>query len=82
MPKTFSGVGKSRHADVIARVMAIIAARGTTEFADLLRIFQYDIDKNELTAMLLSLEAQRFCRIERSGATTTIVYTEEDEHES
>ena len=39
MPYAFSGIGKSEHADVLARVSAFIASKGETTMKDILKAF-------------------------------------------
>jgi hypothetical protein len=61
MPKTFSGLGKSSQADILARCMAEIGNRGHTSFTELMNFFKYDTTKWELEKVLETLYAMKYC---------------------
>lgn len=63
MPKTFSGVGKADNADVTGRVMTYIAEKGVTTYTELLKVFHYDADLDQMKKVLATLEAMDFCSL-------------------
>jgi len=73
MPLTFSGVGKSAFADTLARVMAEIALRGKTTFAELMAMFYYDVDKTGMDKIISTLEASKFIAIGFEGTKQVIM---------
>jgi hypothetical protein len=61
MPMTFSGLGKSSQAEVLARCMAIIGNKKETSFDELMYLFRNDATKWDLERVLDSLCAMKFC---------------------
>lgn len=61
MPLTFSGLGKSSQAEVLARVMAEIGRVGKTTFQELMYTLRHDATKWDLERVLETLEAMKYC---------------------
>jgi hypothetical protein len=61
MPMTFSGVGKSSQAELVARSMAIIGNAKRTTFENLMYMFRNDASKWELERTLDALVSMKFC---------------------
>lgn len=83
MLKTFAGVGKSQHADILVQVMNEIGMKGETTKAELLDIFHHDADSWTMDHVLKTLEDMKFARIERQPGTgtTKVIYLKEEEPE-
>jgi len=79
MPRTFTGFGESRTAAVTERVMAFIAARGTTTFEELTRTFYRDADRDTLSSIIRTLGSMKFCK--HDATQGVIKYLEEKKEE-
>ena len=70
MPKVFSGVGKSPHAEVLSKVMSHIGMEGEVTKASLLNMFYHDADDRVMEIIIETLRSMGFIdRIERDGQT-------------
>jgi len=70
MPKTFSGVGKSPHAEVLSKVMNEIGMAGEISKVELMRMFYHDADDRVMEIIIETLRSMGFIsRIERDGQT-------------
>jgi len=70
MPKTFSGMGKSQHAEVLSKVMNEIGMAGEISIRDLQRKFYHDADARVMDLIIQTLESMGFVnRIERGNET-------------
>jgi hypothetical protein len=67
MPNTFSGLGKSSQAEILARVMAEIGRSKRTTFSELMNIFRHDATKWDLERVMETLEAMRYCSVADTG---------------
>lgn len=68
MPKVFSGVGKSQHAEVVSKIMTTIGTEKEITKAKLMNMFYYDVDDREMENILETLLSMKFInRIEREG---------------
>ena len=76
MPYTFSGVGKSDSADVIQRVMAVLAANNEMEFSDLMRMFYQDVDKLSLEKIVEMMISMDYATVDLSGGKRLIKYSD------
>lgn len=74
MPLTFSGIGASNQAAILARVMAEVGNRKEVTFAELMTILRHDATKWDLERVLEALEAMKFCMLMSKGR---IVYNED-----
>lgn len=74
MPHTFRGMGRSDISEVMSRVSAEIATEGRVTFAELLRRFYYDADKETMERVVGTLSAMDFCRIITKGTEAWIEY--------
>lgn len=61
MSNTFSGVGKSSHAEVLSKVMAEVGRTKETTIANLMNIFYRDVSNWEMEGIIKTLEAMKFC---------------------
>ena len=73
MPKTFSGVGRNTTADVVSNIMRILAIEEEVSFADLLRRFYHDTDKDTLEKVVATLEGMNFCKVVTRGGSDRYV---------
>lgn len=70
MPKTFSGIGKAPHAEILGKVMNDIGLEGEISKADLMCRYKYDTDDRVMEMIIESLRSMGFLnRIERNGET-------------
>ncbi|OQB09997.1 MAG: hypothetical protein BWY21_00561 [Parcubacteria group bacterium ADurb.Bin216] len=74
MPYTFSGVGKSSTADVMQRVLTILAVNKKVEFAYLMSQFYQDVDKLTLEKMLETLLSMGCIEVDYSEGRRMIIY--------
>lgn len=74
MPMTFSGIGASSQAAILARVMAEVGNRKEVTFAELMNILRHDATKWDLERVIDALEAMDFCTY--ISNTEKIVYNE------
>jgi len=65
MPSTFSGLGKSPHAEVLSKVMTEIGMAGDISLAELQRKFYHDADKTVLKVIIETLHDMGFVNILR-----------------
>jgi len=70
MPKTFSGIGKSPHAEVLSKVMHEVGMAGEISMAELQRKFYHDADARVLDLIVSTLHNMGFLtRIEKGTDT-------------
>lgn len=62
MPRTFSGVGSSSVAGVLAQVMAEVGNRKSVTFSELLNIFHQDADKRTLEAVVDTMVSMKYAQ--------------------
>ena len=73
MPRTFSGLGKSPHAEVLSKVMKEIGLVGEISLAELQRKFYHDADMRVLDLIIETLRSMGFItRIEKGGGETIL----------
>jgi len=63
MPRTFSGVGRSSHADLLPRIIAFIGNAKSTTYAELMTRFMHDATKWDLDRILETLEAMKVVQL-------------------
>lgn len=77
MERTFSGVGKSKTADVTDKVLVFLAANKCVTVSALLNVFYRDADHNTLYDILRTLQMMGVISIEREGrAEPTVTFKE------
>jgi hypothetical protein len=76
MSYTFSGVGKSSNAEVMQRIMSMLATVNEIEFNELMRHFYQDVDKFTLEKMIETLVGMRYCEVDFSGQKRLIKYSD------
>jgi len=70
MPKTFSGIGKSPHAEVLSKVMNEIGLAGEISMRELQQKFYHDADARVLELIVQTLSGMGFItRVERGNDT-------------
>lgn len=70
MPRTFSGLGKSPHAEVLSKVMNEIGMAGEISLSELQRKFYHDADSRVLDLIIETLRSMGFIsRLEKGGVT-------------
>lgn len=74
MPRTFSGIGKSPHAEVLSKVMAEIGMAGQISKSDLMRKFYYDADDRVMELIIETLRSMGFIDRKEAGNDTILVY--------
>ena len=79
MPKTFSGIGKSPHAEVLSKVMAEIGMAGTITKSALMRKFYQDADDRVMEIIIETLRSMGFIDRKESGEDTILVYRRKKE---
>lgn len=79
MPKTFSGVGKSPHAEVLGRVMNVIGMESTITLSDLQRRFCNDADDRVLKIIVDTLISMKFCHWGDIGGIRHLVHNKTKE---
>ena len=67
MPKVFSGVGKSKSADVMVRALTFIAAKKEVRMRDLMQQFYYDADKQDMERVIETLESTGCIKVDYVG---------------
>jgi hypothetical protein len=73
MPKVFSGVGKSTHAEVLSKVMHEIGITGTISKTDLMKKFYFDADDRVMDQILDTLMAIKFINRKETAQGETIL---------
>jgi hypothetical protein len=74
MPRTFSGVGKSPHAEVLSKVMSEIGMAKTITKSELMRKFYHDADDRVMEIIIETLFSMGFIDRRESGGDTVLVY--------
>jgi len=74
MPRTFSGFGKSRDADVLNRVMTIVGTRKRISLPELQGMVYLDADSRTLDSIVTTLESMNFLTIGREGTQSILEY--------
>jgi hypothetical protein len=74
MPRTFSGIGKSPHAEVLSKVMAEIGMAGEIRKSDLMRKFYYDADDRVMELIIETLRSMGFIDRVEKGNETILIY--------
>ena len=74
MPKTFSGIGKSPHAEVLSKVMNEIGLAGTITKSDLMRKFYHDADDRVMELIIETLRSMGFLDRKESAGETILTY--------
>lgn len=70
MSRTFSGIGKAQHAEILGKVMGDLGLAGEISKADLMRRYKYDVDDRVMELIIESLRSMGFLqRIEQEGDT-------------
>ena len=60
MPKTFSGIGKSPHAEVLSKVMQEVGMAGEMSVMELQKMFYHDADSRVLDLIIQTLQTMGF----------------------
>lgn len=79
MPKTFSGIGKSPHAEVLSKVMAEIGLAGEISKTTLMRKFYQDADDRVMEIIIETLQSMGFIDRKETGSDTILVYRKRKE---
>jgi len=66
MPKAFAGVGRSKTAAVMQRVLEVTKMRGEIPFSELVNQFWNDADSNTMCTIIATLERGKLIEIDRS----------------
>jgi hypothetical protein len=74
MHRVYSGLGRHQLAEVLARILQVLESKKEISFGDLLSIFQYDIDRNELMKLMESLKDRGIVKVVRSQEVGGAVY--------
>lgn len=78
MPRTFSGIGKSPHAEVLSKVMAEIGMAGQISKSDLMRKFYYDADDRVMELIIETLRSMGFIDRVEKGNETVLIYRKKE----
>jgi hypothetical protein len=79
MPKVFSGMGKSPHAEVLSKVMQEIGARREITKTELMQMFYHDADDRVMELIIETLVSMNFItRVIRSDGTTLLKYVKKE----
>jgi hypothetical protein len=81
MPKTFGGIGKSEHSDVMDKVMGIVGYQGKATFSELMRMFYFDVDERTLRGICATMEKMGFSRNVMEGKDLVLYYIKDKEKE-
>jgi len=60
---TFKGVGKSRFAEVLTKIMAYVGRKKQVPYSELINVFMRDVTKFDLDKIIETLEAMKFCKL-------------------
>ena len=74
MPRTFSGMGKSPHAEVLSKVMTEIGLVGEISKSDLMRKFYHDADDRVMELIIQTLISMGFVDRKETPHDTMLVY--------
>lgn len=77
MIHTFSGVGRSKDADIVTRVMTVIAQRKEIQMSKLQTMFYFDADKRTMEGVIDTLASMKFIKVVINGSDKTLYYLEE-----
>jgi hypothetical protein len=74
MPSTFTGIGKSPHADVLAKIMQDIGMAGEVALSEIQRRYYYDADKKVLGAIIDTLYGMGFISIKETQNDKILIH--------
>lgn len=74
MPRTFSGIGKSPHAEVLSKVMNEIGLAGSITKSELMRKFYHDADDRVMELIIETLRSMGFIDRKEDGNDTILTY--------
>lgn len=74
MKYAFTGVGRSKTADVLTKVWSIVAMEHQIKMSDIMRQFYYDVDREEMAKILHTLESMKVISIDSTKRDPLIVY--------
>lgn len=77
MVHTFSGVGRSKDADIVTRVMTVVAHKKEILRSQLMAMFYFDADKRTMEGVLDTLMSMKFIKQISDGTDHKIIYLEE-----
>lgn len=78
MLHAYTGVGRNKNADIINRVLSMLAVRGRLSMAEVSSMFYFDADRNELNIVAQSLKDMGCADIEYPpGDDTVLIYKKE-----
>lgn len=60
---TFRGVGKSKYAEVLTKIMVYIGRKKEVPYSDLINAFMRDVTKQDLDKIIETLESMKFCKM-------------------
>lgn len=74
MPKVFSGIGKSQHAEVLSKVMNEIGLTGKISLRELQNKFKYDADARVLDLIVQTLKSMGFISTIDTDSDTILIH--------
>ena len=81
MPRAFSGVGKSRHGDILIRIWTELSRRGVVEREELMTKYHYDIDARELEGIIETLRTMGLLELGSDKGKILLIYKHRKEVE-
>lgn len=72
MPGAFGGVGSNPLAPVMERILQTVRARKEIDLVDLIKMFYYDADKNDIELCIATLQAAKYVQVVIGDSGTTI----------
>lgn len=76
MQGVFAGVGKSKTADMVEKVMQYVGIEGEVTMSDLMKHFYYDADITTMRTVLSTLESMKVLNVVQKGKDQVIRYKE------
>jgi len=81
MPLAFSGVGNRTDAEVVKRLMTVIATKKTIQSGALRKLFIFDIDEDKYEGMIKSLISVGYCKQIMKGTEMFVQYISKESEE-
>ena len=76
MPAAFAGFGEADDSAVMSKIMMTVATMKVITYPDLLQRYYFDVSREQLSRILATLSAMKFCRLEHEGKELSIIYTD------
>lgn len=73
MPLTFIGVGRSKHADTLSRILNFIQSRPATTRSEILQTFYRDLDVATFDTIIQNLICMKAITMERTGNSDPLI---------